>query len=595
MLNVFRLKFRGAPCKLPPDRARVARAPMVADSSTFDFRRATLDELKFYVDANPQCVSEKDKITGRLPIHDLTAMSWANDTVAAAAKVAYLLALFPASALEKDAEGRLPIHCACFWEVPIEIFCVVHAASPTAAITLDSKGYRPLHYAIMHHQVEQMSALIDFETMVEQSCTLLDFGSMNEDGVSGFGEVPILHFAIQYLLKPDALRLLLRKLPNCAMKKNRFGNLPLHSSLYLKCDLETVELLIDAYPEALVIPNQNGSLPIHMEASVSARFAHLQKLCAVSPEGLSVKDLDGRLPIHRLLKNDAANMDSFVLMHSVYPCGLITADLSGNTPLHLYCIHYGDTKSIDMAWFLMNAPEAALIANKAGDFPLHRAMRNDDFSISMLTRLAECYPDALLVQDSLGHVPLNAAMYHRDREMASQRILCLLEAFPQITRATNLNGRTVMHALCRSHTFCWRDLATISFVVQHDPGLLSIYDNDGYLPFHWACCQNFSSKVLQYLLEKHRGKALPPSKDMVPPLFLACEANACLDIVVSLLQHSMDLFSRLSEVSESPVGESSTTWKCECQRCKINEEICQRTAGMGYGPLVNSDDGASSF
>lgn len=85
----------------------------------------------------------------------------------------------------------------------------------------------------------------------------------------------------------------------------------------------------------------------------------------------------------------------------------------------------------------------------------------------------------------------------------------------------------------------------IDLLVKHYPGGLFLHDNNGLLPIHTAISTQAGRddvSIVRHLITKMDCAILPSTRDSTPLLFLACEEDAQLDLILLLAQHSQELF-----------------------------------------------------
>lgn len=77
---------------------------------------------------------------------------------------------------------------------------------------------------------------------------------------------------------------------------------------------------------------------------------------------------------------------------------------------------------------------------------------------------------------------------------------------------------------------------------QYNPDGLSVYDNDRLLPLHRECVESGNIVVVESLIKKLDGAVLPPTKNGVPTLLLACEKGVSHDVIFTLVHQKRELF-----------------------------------------------------
>jgi ankyrin repeat protein len=141
------------------------------------------------------------------------------------------------------------------------------------------------------------------------------------------------------------------------------------------------------------------------------------------------------------------------------------------------------------------------------------------------------------------------------QKLPVQIIAFLLSIYPDGASQANNKGQLPLHLACIIGT-----THVIDLLIGTYPAGLSHFDIYGYTPFHVACIEG-NIPLIKHLASKLRHSSLPYTKDLVPPLFLACERNASLDVIFLLAQNSAELFSN-SESSASPCTNGDNALVC---------------------------------
>jgi hypothetical protein len=204
--------------------------------------------------------------------------------------------------------------------------------------------------------------------------------------------------------------------------------------------LEVVEFLVDGCPENLLVPELGGGgLPMHLAATFQSAnvrsdevFRFLAHWC---PDSLLVEDSSGCLPLYVAVANNNINDDddddstaahastSQCLMNQC-PDSRVVQDKDGSLPLHMAAT---TSASLEVIQCLFDKhPEALVVQGKGGRRPLHLAVANASLeaalvaenggrlhiavaSLDVVQCLGDQHPEAFLVKESTGWLPLHIA------------------------------------------------------------------------------------------------------------------------------------------------------------------------------------------
>jgi len=247
-----------------------------------------------------------------------------------------------------------------------------------------------------------------------------------------------LHHAIWYGAHRCVLEFLTQAHPtgNVLECTDASGNTALHMAiLQLKCIeererhfhsvvfqkrhkvlMQTIFYLVRAGETSLLIQDKQGNTPLHMAIQIQSNFDIFEHLVLMStpPPATYVKG-------HRLQEIQYDNV--FVMRNAVH-----------RTPLHEAALR----NQLWMPRVAQAYPQALLIRDKRGRTPIHTVASQDFQEIwpSILYSLLEMNPAVLLVQDALNRTPLHTFL----ESMAQQRVTVAEESWLPIIH--NLTGDT---------------------------------------------------------------------------------------------------------------------------------------------------------
>eukprot|EP00978_Attheya_sp_CCMP212_P025579 scaffold82507_cov52-Attheya_sp.AAC.1 len=126
----------------------------------------TRHAVRALLEANPDAVSTKESVHGRLPLHSACA------TLAPLAAVKYLLDAYPEATMMRDASGALPLHYACARNASPAVIRELLYVNPESARTTNDERWLPLHMACsFDHSTEVLRLLFDAYPMGVQCMT----------------------------------------------------------------------------------------------------------------------------------------------------------------------------------------------------------------------------------------------------------------------------------------------------------------------------------------------------------------------------------------------------------------------------------------
>lgn len=491
----------------------------------------TLDEMKAHVKANPESVKEKDGESGRLALHHAII----HCAQVEPAKIAFLLDEYPEGATEGDNSGSLPLHYSAYvddmnaqnttWMTVLTLLLMEPIRVATSA--RDCRGRLPVHRVIIAHKFNAATHLIHMhQGNIDATC---------EEG-------SLLHLALKYDAPDEFIRLIIEKVPKCLQMTDMDGDLPMHAAVDYKASIDQIQAILNMSPIAIEVQGAKGYLPLHLEAAIGGRLEVLQMLLARYENGVSQRNSEGSLPIHVALRNATISTESLNFLHEAYPHGLMTADSRGYSAFHMACVprRSAVVSMSTIRWLLQKCPVLVGNSSDAGSHPLHYLAQNPHDAVAVLTILTMTFPRALQTTDVDGDLPLHCSVMSKKREgpVAVENVQFLVDAFPEGVRRVNSKGQLPLHIACANRNVPFE---AIDLLCNHFPAGLSQYDNDGLLPIHHAS----SVPLLVHLIKMLKGSILPSSEDHIHALFLACERDTSLEIIMKLVECSKEMFSKV--------------------------------------------------
>ena len=188
--------------------------------------------------------------------------------------------------------------------------------------TQDLHGDSPLHSALLYHNLENISLLLEHEA--------------DQDLLNAGGRMPV-HVADEV----DTLRLLLDAKADVVNAQDRVGNTPLHYAIAAR-DRQRIALLIEYKPD-VNLANRAGSTPLHLVTDTE--LAGMLMSAAANP---NQPDVNANTPLHLAVRARRKEIVRLMLEQKA-DASLVNA--SGKTPLNL-------AKDREMKNILLGKPTA---------------------------------------------------------------------------------------------------------------------------------------------------------------------------------------------------------------------------------------------
>ena len=249
---------------------------------------------------------------------------------------------------------------------------------------------------------------------------------------------------------------------------------------------------------------------------------------------LKTRDVDGNLPIHLACIYDLES-EFIELLIDRYPESVNIPDGSFNYyPLHNYVRCFGRQrqrlKTIQL--LLRHDKGAVSTPDMYGDFPMHIAAKR--CALDIVQGLFNAYPQAIYNENEYGKTPLDEARGHRNRTIAIF-LEDQLRLADQARRMTNQdeNGQLPIHHVLISR---FASLGTIKLMAAANPTSISVADNEGRIPLHFAI-QIGDISTVKFLVETSEASLNVYDSNGNYALHHACLGGNC-DTVSYILKQS---------------------------------------------------------
>eukprot|EP00956_Cyclotella_meneghiniana_P030800 scaffold78695_cov23-Cyclotella_meneghiniana.AAC.1 len=214
----------------------------------------------------------------------------------------------------------------------------------------------------------------------------------------------------------EILQLILESYPDGAIQANRDGVLPIHyAARNNRMSVEFIEILIDARPELVSQVDDSGDLPFHDACS----FGHIdivKYLYGLNPDSIRTICSHSELPLHCACRNEDPEVLKYVL--GLYPEAIHLRGEYG-LPIHVALTSgtVGEHTKEIIKFLALHDPDCVSKADIKGCLPLHLLCGYDlSYGAELLFDL---HPDAILVRDERGRLPIDVAEEEAD-ELADE-------------------------------------------------------------------------------------------------------------------------------------------------------------------------------
>jgi ankyrin repeat protein len=116
--------------------------------------------------------------------------------------------------------------------------------------------------------------------------------------------------------------------------------------------------------------------------------------------------------------------------------------------------------------------------------------------------------------------------------LAPQRARTLIKDHNADINAIDDRGRTALHLAVGARD---NNTELIRVLLQVDPEIVQVTDNQGYLPLHMACEKNAHFDVIKILIDQYPQGVMEKDRYRALPLIYSCKINAHLDVTKLLI------------------------------------------------------------
>ena len=304
-----------------------------------------------------------------------------------------------------------------------------------------------------------------------------------------------------------------------------------------------------------------------------ANEASILALYREHPEAASVADENGRLPIHHAVAVQRPSLEVVKLLLEKHRAGARVKDVYGNTPLHVLV-----SQRVAKVWRL--APRAFGI-KRAGSANMALAA-TPLVPRTVIKKLLSTYPDAALVRNAQGLVPVRLAL---SRAAPAETIDELLTMQPMCASVADPDGSFLLHyaATCKPRITTWLR------VLKAHPGAASRYDCNGFLPVHLALTHELALTHIAPLLKAFPDGAVTPDRKGQTLLHFAADIGSAANVIGKIIEYNKRATSTVDHAGNTPLhyacSSSKATEEVVSMLLHHRPEAATRKNNAGHSPL----------
>ena len=328
-----------------------------------------------------------------------------------------------------------------------------------------------LHYAIRTGQCEYVEIWI--ETFLDPSTIIYEYD--------------LLHLAVSYN-HTELAKLLLTRFNYPVDCRNRKNQTPLHIAC---CSgyLNMVKMLLTEYEAKLVLDDEIiNDTPLHE----AARCGQTEVVgCLINEFSCdpSARGLGGKTILHYACHQGNPELVEMLLTQYELEAQIMSTDNDGNIPLHHAAMSGNETILRSLITKYKCPVE---FKNHSDQTPLHFACANGHVEIVKVLVIE--YNADINAHDEYRHTPLHKAALLGQ----SKVVVCLINELSCDPNTKGIDGKTILHTACYQG---YTELVE-TLLIQYGPDLLSISDDNGNTPLHYAAFGG-NERLAQLLVTKY--------------------------------------------------------------------------------------------
>lgn len=332
--------------------------------------------------------------------------------------ISELLEMYPeAASIPNPADNALPLHYLCENTAKVnwtKDVLPVYNAYPRAALERDKNGRTPLHCATTICETRYVPPAPFGTPSSSTVSSIRSFDSVTNLSVRSHASLDPAGSIIQNILKLHA---------EVASMRDTHGKLPLHCIAEFAeiWDLN-VQCLYDAFPTALTTRTnaQSGNdLPLHLvAANPDAKLSLISKIVELNPRGASLVNRYGKLPLHLACESGKTFDGGLQCIYDAYPHAINIPEDNQRRWLPLHNIVTCPNSTVELIQKVMELnPGAATVLDGTNKTVLHLAIESGKDWYGGIETLFDANPDAIELEDNSGKIPLiSAVLTYCDRK-----------------------------------------------------------------------------------------------------------------------------------------------------------------------------------
>ena len=259
----------------------------------------------------------------------------------------------------------------------------------------------------------------------------------------------------------DGIRILYEANPAAVETTDRRGKLPLHRAAAAVVHKEEVTAesvicrLLGRYPAAASMRDDDGCQPLHLLAMNGTDWNDEVHAVYGAHEGaVSVRtgrQFNSSLPIHLAAANPNASRSFIGRLVELNPRGVSQVNGQGKLPLHLACELGKDwtKKGTELIFDAFTQAVSIREENERHWMALHMASASDAACGGLIKKLAELHPEACMIADSHGRYPLHLAC--KSGKNWEGGLASLFEGNPTAIGSLDQQGRLPLYIVADEH------------------------------------------------------------------------------------------------------------------------------------------------
>ncbi|TKW07232.1 hypothetical protein SEVIR_7G294500v4 [Setaria viridis] len=337
------------------------------------------------------------------------------------------------------------------------------------------------------------------------------------------------------------------------------------------CVIRSFTDVINPHPFAQLKYKRGLMDPSLYKAATRGDVATLKRLLEVDPTILDSKTPQLNTALHLAALHGHTDFAGEVL--NVKEELLVAKNNDGDSPLHL-AARYGEKGVVEL--FVRRArswppedPTTAegplrnplMMTNKAGDTPLHDAVRNRRNAVALL--LLDMNPDRGHDLNGLGESPLEIA--------AREGLVLVVERIVKHPWAQQVSVNHHVRGTALHQAVLARHIRILEILLEKRPELIDLTDSNGNNALHYAAKKNHA-RAVDILLNKRMNLAYKSNHEQQSPLHVAAHYGST-DAITALLRCCPDVAEMEDNNGHTAFHASVVSGKANAIRCLLRRVV----------------------